>query len=396
MFTKDQRDVSFSLVMDNKDSSPGVTSAKFGKSDTGASVYSVAAMPVFRSGTFRNSYGEQQTWTDFHIQQIVSNFQFLRDSQTFKDVPVRVSHPDVWFRNAMEEVIGYVGNLRAEKMKHPGSGQEFMYLLADYDILDEKAAEKIANGLYRNRSAEISMYVDNNESEFYPVLTGFAYVDIPAVEGLNFGKRVANVRNFAMEKGDEVAVDNKEEEPKIVEPEAEADGEPEVVEEEPEAEAEEEPEAEAEEESEVAPVAPVVEQLNTGGQFSIKFNGQTINDPSVLQGILDALGGQIIEDRASYVNRLFSDKKITAFQKDKLSPFAAGLTVEQWGQFRSIYDDSPANPALTFESGGIDIQPDTSDSDIRSQVEAHMKMALGEAKFNRWMATQADKNKGVS
>jgi hypothetical protein len=155
------------------------------QTDTGEqSVLVLEGVPVFRSGTFRDSMGSQRTWESLHMSQMVSNFGLLRDRGIFADVPVRKGHPS-FLADPMDGLIGYITNLSTADLTSAHDGNKYTYILADYEIPDEAAQKKIQSGLWRNRSAEIGAYVTNDESEFWPTFMGFAYVDIPAVEGLN-------------------------------------------------------------------------------------------------------------------------------------------------------------------------------------------------------------------
>lgn len=162
----------------------GVNAAHFRK-DNG--VLKVEGMPVFRSGTFRDSWGDQFTYEELHIQQMITHWNYLTSSKIFADVPVRLGHPGFLGAAPMQgQVIGWHTQLSTAKMKAPHEDEEYDYVLADYEILDMEAAAGIERGLYRNRSAEIGRYRTNKEVEYWPVYMGVAYVDIPAVEGLQF------------------------------------------------------------------------------------------------------------------------------------------------------------------------------------------------------------------
>jgi len=156
-------------------------------------------VPVFRSGTFRDSWGEQTEWTGMHTAQMVQHFNFLKDQEIFADVPVRKGHGS-FLSDPLDSVIGYVSSLTNVKMASPVDGQKYDYLLADYDILDPEAQAKIDSGLWRNRSAEIGTFVTNSEASYTPTFMGFAYVDVPAVEGLNGAFSKSNP-DFAIERG---------------------------------------------------------------------------------------------------------------------------------------------------------------------------------------------------
>jgi len=384
MFTKvDLGRNTFSLGMDNTIdfASNGVKTYRKGGDPNGPLM--VEGMPIFRSGTFRNSWGEATSWTDFHINQMVANFNNLKDSGIFADVPVRSSHPEPWFRNSTDEVIGYVTSLTAAKRNHPATGVEHNYLLANYEVTDPAAAAKIEKKTYRNRSAEVGMYVDNTEAEYYPVLMGFAYVDISAVEGLNFGKH-ADIRRYALDEegvlvGDANNTDETEEE--VVTPESDVDETPddEIVDEE---EVTEEVSDETPEETPVTEETPPATSTNSASStvtdsFSVNFAGRTITSAAEAQALIDSLSGVVVEDRNQYVNRMFSSGRITAGMKDGLAEFTAGLSIDQWGQFRRIFEDSPVVPAIAFRTGTPD---ESSNEEVKelSQVVEHLTRALGE------------------
>lgn len=143
------------------------------------------SVPVFRSGTFADSKGVRRTWTAEDMDQMVENFDFLRN-HNYLEPPVRTGHINP-LQNPMKDVIGYFSNIRAEDRVNPIDGQTYRYVLADYEVLDEQADDRIRRGIYRHRSAEIGLFRLNGEDDkvLYPVMAGVAYVDIPAVQGLD-------------------------------------------------------------------------------------------------------------------------------------------------------------------------------------------------------------------
>ena len=142
-------------------------------------------VPVFRSGTFRDSMGEQLTWSHTHMLEMQNHYHLLRDMGAFEDVMVRAGHGSFFGDDPLKGVIGYVTDLRVEKMTSKNDGQEYSVLLADYEILDVDAQAKIGSGLWRNRSAEIGDFITNDDQVYGPTFVGFAYVDRPAVQNLN-------------------------------------------------------------------------------------------------------------------------------------------------------------------------------------------------------------------
>jgi hypothetical protein len=173
------------------------------KNEKGVQALIIEGKPIFRSGTFSDSMGFEHTWEPLHMTQMLDHYTLLSNREIFADVPVRKGHAD-WggifsdpVRNAMDELIGYLGNLRVEKRTNPTDGVEYDYLLADLEILDEEAQKKINSGLWRNVSAEISGYRTNANAEYWPVMMGLAYVDLPAVEGLKAQHSKSN-HNFSL------------------------------------------------------------------------------------------------------------------------------------------------------------------------------------------------------
>lgn len=172
--------------------------SRYFKRDNGNMVFE--GVPVFRSGVFRDSMGEQNTWEDLHMRQMVENYDYLQSSGQFANVPVRDGHPG-WILHGLPgngRVVGWHTGVAIKKMKSPVDGEEYTYFLADYEITEPDAVGKIERGTWRNRSAEILRYLSNNESEYWPVYGGFAFVDIPAVEGLNFSQQVSPGIKYVM------------------------------------------------------------------------------------------------------------------------------------------------------------------------------------------------------
>lgn len=141
-------------------------------------------VPVFRSGTFRDSWGDEMTYETIHMDQMKANFDFLAAKNILTDPPVRKGHPS-FLGNDMEDLIGYLTGAVTQDMKSPVDGLMYRYFLADYEIIDDQAIDNINSGLWRHRSAEIGRFGTNDNSEFWPVFMGFAFVSIPAVEGLH-------------------------------------------------------------------------------------------------------------------------------------------------------------------------------------------------------------------
>lgn len=165
----------------------------------GRNVLQLTDVPVFHSGTFRDSWGDLNTWEGLHISQMVLNFDYLKGNRTFDQVPVRKGHGS-FLSEPMDGLIGWHSGLRVADLQSPSDGLTYTYLLADYYIFDKDAADNVDAGNWPNRSSEIGTYVNNAQTEYWPCYMGFAYVDIPAVEGLNFSKyqRDAGTAKFSI------------------------------------------------------------------------------------------------------------------------------------------------------------------------------------------------------
>lgn len=279
----------------------------------------VNGLPIFRSGTFRDSMGWEHTYASEHMQMMQSNFEILKSRGTFVDVPVRKNHPSP-FTNTMDEVIGYVVGLSVQNFTSPVDGQVYAYLMADVEILDAVAIEKVESGLWRNRSSEVGSYVTNDESEFWPALLGFAYVDIPAVEGLNFSKINGAGTDFAAiidKEGSAVGADNTNQVP-------------------------------------AAPAAPTA-PTSTPHSFALS-NGVTTDFARVQAHIteLETSNAQFSSmfselqtaARKNFVSQLAKDNKILQTQVDSLTEVALLQTDEGWEKFKAAYEAAPVNPTL--------------------------------------------------
>ena len=135
--------------------------------------------PILRTGTFTDKFGFVFTYGVNELVTMAANFQSL--SLAFPRVPLRVDHS-----RSVDRVIGWLQSLRVE-------GDT---LLADYEVLDPDAVEKIVSGLYASRSAEVGEYTTNEGIIYSPVILGVAFVDIPAVEGLFAQGSPETTRNF--------------------------------------------------------------------------------------------------------------------------------------------------------------------------------------------------------
>jgi hypothetical protein len=273
----------------------------------------------------------------------------------------------------METLIGWHTKLSATEHQSPVDGATYNYLLADFEVFDEEAAEHIFEGHWPNRSAEVGHYVTNAEAEHWPVYQGFAFVDIPAVEGLNaFSKAIDSNKSVAIfMEGNAVANKTKKsgthssdqtdttapEEPDTT-PATEPGTDPEPAAEpgtDPEPAAE--PGTDPEPAAEPAPAATASHgKSNTMHSFSI--GGKATTDPTEVQNYINSLeqaASEVTkENRAAFVRGLAEgdQPKIAATQIDTLTNFAQGLSPEQYTAWSASFESAPA--LSLFDKHGAD------------------------------------------
>lgn len=282
----------------------------------------IEGMPVFRAGTFKDSRGIQATWEPEHLEQMVFNFNLLHDRGIFPNVPVRDGHKELFGNGGT--VIGYV-----VKISHD---QDSGRLLADFELTDPAAVEKLDNKTFRARSAEVGMYETNDEALYYPVFMGFAFVDIGAVEGLYSKENPQD--------GFVVLTDSKEHDVSGTQPGKEAvaftlaTGS----------------------ESDPAKVQAYITSLETKvagikPPTVFKVNGVEESDHSKVMAHIAALEGAATEavekGRKDFVAALATDaggNKITQPQVEGLTEVALGLDDAAFEKFRAAYDAAPSHP----------------------------------------------------
>jgi hypothetical protein len=158
----------------------------------------IEGVEIFRTGVFRGNLFDQE-----YLQALVDHFQLLKELDSFRDVPVRVDHPDMFgLKNRMNSVVGYVARLylkdtgKTLNVKYnqiDENGEESVVqatvpdvrLVADMEITEPDAFEKIRRTTYRNRSVELGSFADNDGNTYSPTFMGVAWVDIPQVDKLN-------------------------------------------------------------------------------------------------------------------------------------------------------------------------------------------------------------------
>lgn len=346
----------------------------YSQGEDGQKVVEFVDVPVFRSGTFRDSMGIQHTWESIHLKEMVMHFDHLREAGVFASVPVRQGHPSFFGPDPIHGLIGWHTGLRTEDRVNPIDNQTYTYLLASYRIIDPIAAAKIEAGLFVNRSAEVGTFLTNSEAEYWPVYQGFAYVDIPAVEGLNSFQKFAGSapvvgETFSiMDSGEQEApvTGAQENAPKPTPPATPA-AQPATT-----AQAPAEPvggtpsvpadgtSVEATQAGDVAS-APVTESSQhgkTGVAFQFTIGGQTTSDFAAVQRHITTLETAQREAREfarmSFVESLAQGPtaKVTAPQLESLKEFAKGLSDEQYTQWKASWEVAPAVPLLALHGRG--------------------------------------------
>lgn len=353
----------------------------YAKAD-GTQAYRLERVAIFRSGTFRDSEGWEHTYDPFHMAQMVNNFSYLRQGGEFPDPPIRCDHPGIFDGGYLKNVVGYVDSLQAVEATSPVDGKSYTYLLADYDILDVEAAKKIDSGLWRHRSAEVGFFETNDGGEFYPVLLGFAYVDIPAVQGLNgsFSKFAKNLTGVG-EKFSAVGVDIKEE--------------PNVANENPQT-----PSVPAAPAAPTAPTPPAAAPAPAPFVFSIA--GRQSTDFAAVQAHIAAVETENEElknfqsetvkaGRESFISSLAADNKILASQVPGLQTLAATMSDEQFGMFRESYSALPviptiSTPAISPAAQGTPVPPSREEQELeaaRRNYQRHVASGIPKDQLER-------------
>ncbi|UYL87035.1 capsid maturation protease [Gordonia phage Hollow] len=304
------------------------------KREDGQTSLIIEGKPIFRSGNFEDSNGFAHEWETLHMQQMCDHYTLLKDREIFADIPVRKGHVD-WggifsdpVRNAMDELIGYMTNFRTEDRKNPTDGQTYTYLLADLEILEETAIKNIKSGLWRNVSAEISGYRTNAGAEYWPVMMGVAYVDMPAVEGLKSQHSKAK-NNFSLILEDDMNTQNGNTDQQQAAPPA--------------------PPA--------APAAPAVPQnfqqpAAPATPFQFKIAGKDTSDYAAVQAHIATLESrnetletaqreQFQASKAAFVKSLVDTNKLAAPSLDDTLDYAKDLDETQFAAWKKMMDGLP-------------------------------------------------------
>jgi hypothetical protein len=287
--------------------------------------------PIFRAGTFRDSLGRQRTWTRENLDDMVKNFSRLKEQ--LPTVPVRANHG-----RDVQGVIGWVIALRRK-------GDQ---LLADFQFTEAEARSKFESGTYRNRSAEIGAYETNDEEMYWPVLMGFAFVDLPAVEGLHSAHfsfagapstRETPVPDEPTNSTGTATTDTTNGSGVNIHLHGAGSLAGQAVTGTPAAE----------------PGTPAAPQVTEPVKFTL--NGAETTDHARVQahiGLLEAFREETIKSgRSAFVNALAKDNKIAATQVDGLVELTASMSDDQFELFKKGYESAPASSLFASHTAGV-------------------------------------------
>lgn len=315
----------------------------------------LTGLPVFRSGTFRDSRGTQHTFTSEDLNDFVANFNHLKRAALFSDPPVRTDHT-----RSVKDIVGYVTGLSTDgKM-----------LFADAELTEPEAVAKWDRKTYRARSSEVGEWTTNDEQTFAPVFRGLAFVDVGAVDGLYDRQNDDGQVVF-------VNADNKE-----------------------------------------SPVPEPKKTASEGGApATFTIGGQSVTDPAAVQSHITTLeaaaaakpaeftiGGEKTTDfakvaahidtlekfvadardanRKAFVTGLVTANKITAPQAEGFTAFVATLSDEQYTAFTAQYEKAPALPLfgkfgdVTNPEGGNEDPVAKEKADLEDIVQMHERSGL--------------------
>jgi len=310
----------------------------------GQTVLVLERVPVFRSGTFRDSMGIQHTWEDMHMTQMVDNFNHLLKTGIMSGAPVRKGHPGFFTSGAevMDSLIGWHTALTTEEQVNPVDGQRYTYLLADFEIMDPTAIDKIDSGLWKNLSSEVGTWTSNAEAEYWPVYQGVAYVDFPAVEGLKAFASANGVGSKFSIMSEESAVPDSPQNPTQTPPLPPAP--PAVT-----------PQGQGNQQQQTSDhAAPTTGPAQQPFQFTV--NGRQVADFAAVQAHINGLEEfqkeTVKSARLGFVSGLVTSNKMLAANKEAAEQFCLGLSNEQFEQYTKQWENAPVIPSLENHAAG--------------------------------------------
>jgi hypothetical protein len=309
---------------------------------------------IFKMGTFKDSLGIERTWEEPHLQQMEFHYKLLKEANILPNVPIRADHSI-----SVLNVVGYFADVYR-------AADDPMFLAASVEFTEPEAYEKWKRGSWRSRSLEVGWYETNDGAQYWPVILGLAFVDLPAVEGLyenqvrNAGSKlqvftlqdnakendsmfVFNGQNFTDQAECERAINYAAYEAACNYAAWEAAANY--------AAALEAHNENARSLGVEGVTVHTAQPANHGAprSFAFRVNGQSTDDPVVAQRHIDTLESFRREtaktNRESFVDSLVTDKKITAAQVDQYKAHVALDTMsdEGFASFTKLWENAPVH-----------------------------------------------------
>lgn len=347
----------------NPDDNAPTWEFKDGPAGSSNQILYVYNMPVFRSGTFKDSLGEQLTYEPIHIDEMASYFSLLRNNQVFTDVPVRKGHGS-FFGDPMTGLVGYHDAVRTKDIVAK-DGNTYRYFLVDFHLPNPEDQQNFITGLWRNRSSEVGWWESNEGATYYPVYQGFAFVDIPAVQYLNVFSNAQRQFSLLDDEKKELIMSGTPAPPPVATPAPESQGE---------------------------------------GAYNFSCGGMSTNNFAAVQKYITDLEnrcGELTTDndrltefysatqlqtRRDFVSKLASDKKILASQLESLTKYAVELpSQEAFTKWSELYINVPEIPLFgRFGGNGNGSAPpaDPANPDESSE-EKDFRLAYDTVKWNK-------------
>lgn len=330
----------------------------------------VSGLPIFRVGEFTDFFGNRQSWTLEQLQQMKDNFDLLREARVFPNVPVREDH-----FSSISGLKGYIIGLQVRDE----------LLLADVEFTEKDGFDKWQRGTYRGRSIEIGAYKTNDEEEFYPVVRGLAFVDLPAVEGLFSAPppKEAPAIFFNPEER-QITMDTQHWEraavyAKNIDDFTRAAHFAQRI----------------DDWTQAANYAQALDDLGVLAAQPLavfQINGSTSNDHAAVQAHIDTLeqfrSESIEAGRRSFIHGLAEHNVIAVTQEESLVELALSMTEEQFATFRKSYEGAPVAPGFARHAAGNPTNRDGRDAvnqqiaDLEKTVSMHRAAGMTEEQIS--------------
>jgi len=325
------------------------------RNDDGTAV--LTRLPVFKTGEFTSNNGKRKKYTSGDLQAIASNFKTLKEG-VLPNVPVRANHGQ-----SVNEIVGYHDRLYVEG--------DVLY--ADITFTEPEAAGKWDRGTYRNRSSEIGAYTTNEGEEFDLAFVGMAFVDLPAVEGLDNHYSLARDTGdtvFTQEDLDAARKEGVDEGYKSGHTAGLAEG---------------------------AATAASAFSAPQGAVTKFSLNGSETDNAEEIQAHIAGLEETVAkfsqDERRRYVEGLAEDNKILASKVDETVELVSKFDAAGFENFKAIYSNSVELPQ--FQSGDTGNEGGGSTETKLTEMDRHLavvdnfrKAGLTEAQIEQSSAYQ--------